>query len=359
MIIRVRRLLLVEDSNPYLLNNAQIEIDDEGKIVGIGKVSKLRFNKKFNIVAPQFMNNHVHILDLDLRKYFKTMYIDDVVGAPYGIKYLYINTISIENLLRSIEYSLDVAYRTGTGELWIVLENGLRTIELLEKISRKFPMIIRPFLEPSKFHLGPWEDYCEDIVNEVQMIVEKGYDVELISPLNYNVNELKEIEKIVHSRDKMIMTHVSETLDTSEERDLDLAIDVLKADVLVHCVHVRDLSKLQDRIIVVTPRSNLALVGKFNVEVFKNVKNVRVGTDNVGLNDPDMWSEVRVLLRSNVDPYHICRSVFMSVRYNDVARFQVVYCDHLVEKDCVFLRRILWMGRTLGRIDGKIVRMFY
>jgi len=359
VIIRSRKLVTLEDDKTLLIDNAQVEIDDEGRIVGIGKISNIRYDKRFTILIPQFANCHVHVLDLELRRCFKTMYIDDVVGAPYGIKYLYIRKVDERRLLRSIEYALDVAYRSGTGEMWIVLEMGLHTIDLLSRVMERFPITVKPFLEPSKFHIGYWENYDEDIVNEVRMIVERGFNVELISPLNYNVDELKHIEKIVHERGLEIMTHVSETLDVYEEDDLDLALNVLKADVLVHCTHVRDLSKLENKIIVVTPRSNLALVGKCNVEIFNNVQNVRVGTDNVGLNDPDMWCEVRTLLRLGVDVNHICRSVFINVGCGDFARFQIA-CYHITyEKDSNFLRRLLWRGRTLGRIDGSRIMMFY
>ncbi len=357
--MRANKLVLSEGETVHVIDNAQIEINDEGKIVGLGKISKIIYDKRFNVLAPQFVNSHIHVLDLGLRRYFKTMYIDDVVGAPYGIKYLYIRKERIEKLSESIEYSLDIAYRTGTGELWIVLEMGLHMVETLERTARKYPMIVRPFLEPSKFHLGPWEEYSEDIVNEVRSIVERGYDVELISPLNYNVEELRDIERIVHLHGRKIMTHVSETADTSEDDDLNLAVNVLKADILVHCIYVRDISQLAGRIIVITPRSNLALVGNFNTEVFKHVRDVRVGTDNVGLNDPDMWSEARTLVRSGVDPYHICRSIFINVRYYETARLQVVYCNAKYEKDKLFLRRLLWNGRTLGRIDGCSMRVFY
>jgi len=253
------------------------------------------------VLLPRHLNGHAHILDLKLRQYFHTYYIDDVVGAPYGIKYLYIKKMNIHDLSQTVKYSLENMLRSGTGKAWIVLEHGLRLHNIVRKYADSVNMNIQLFLEPSRFHLIPDENSDSEIVSEVKSIVRLGYDVEIISPLNYTTDELNEIKQIAHSASKLIMTHVSETPDTYRERDLDLAVDILDADILVHCCYIekRDLDKLRDRIIVVTPRSNIKLAGKVaplqDILRLDDIRGILIGTDNIGLYDPNLWDEYRIL----------------------------------------------------------------
>jgi len=359
VIIRVERLAYIEDGEIRIVDNAQIEIDERGHLTGVGRATSLKYSKRFRVVIPQFVNAHIHVLDLDLREYFRKMYIDDVVGVPYGVKYLYLREVEPGKVMKSARYALDIMYRTGTGEAWIVVEYGPKFIRCLSEIFDSYPIHVVPFLEPSIHHLGPWEETSEELIREVYEIASSGYNVELISPLNYSIDELKKIEDIVHSRNLEIMTHVSETSDTYLDGDLALALNILKADVLVHCTHVEDVQVLRGKCVVVTPRSNLMLVGKINTRLFENGIKIRVGTDNVGLVDPDMWSEARILARLGIDVQAIWRALFLDLYEMDVARLQIVCGAGFRWKERKFLREVLWRGRTLGRIDGSRVCMFH
>ncbi len=360
MIIRAEHIVYVENGKLERISKAQLEIDDKGRIVGIGKITSLRYDKKVGTLIPQFHNAHIHILDLELRKYFKTMYIDDVVGAPYGIKYIYLRKREIDKIRKSIEYSLKVTYRTGTGKAWIVLEQGIHLVNVARELLEKYPIEYTLFLEPSIFHLNPRDEISNELIREVSKIVDMGYNIEIISPLNYSKEELSIIGKIVHSKNLNIMTHVSETADTSEENDLDLAIDILGADILVHCTYVEDICRLKGKTVVITPRSNMFLVGKCNLKIFRELENVRIGTDNVGLLDPDMWREARTLIRLGLSPDRVLVFTLIPLEDMRIARFQIVgHYNALHERDHKFMRELVWKGRTLGRIDGTRICFFH
>ncbi len=311
MRIALRAIIIVDDNcEVRVYSPGLLEIENSFKRTRAtfgkytGELVDLALSKL--VLVPRHINAHVHVLDYGLRHYFHTYYIDDVVGAPFGLKYLYLRTASRAKLSESIKRSLAYMYSTGTGKTWIVLESGLALYEVVSSSLRRLnvPIGVELFLEPSKFHLLPDERPDEQIMREVREIVQRGHNVELISPLNYAREELEEIRRIAHSSGKLIMTHVSETSDTYQEGDLDLALDVLDADILVHCCYIdkEDVEKLRGKIIVITPRSNLRLAGKLAPlqEIVKRsdeLQGILLGTDNVGLYDPNMWDEYSALAR--------------------------------------------------------------
>ncbi len=366
MIIKVKSILYTSETDEIVhIQNAQIEVSDSGKITGIGKETHIGgINLRKYIALPQFLNAHVHVQDYFLRRYFKEMYIDDVVGAPYGIKYVLLRKANRDIIEDSIEKALDTMYRSGTGFSYVVVEYGLQNLDLVNKILKKYPINIRLFLEPSKFHITQECQINYDIIHEVNEIVERGYDVELVSPLNYTIEELENIEKIVHSRSRMIMTHVSETEDTFNENDIDISIDILRADLLVHCIYVEDFRRLKDKIIVVTPRSNIELIGKIcDIDSAVNYCKVYVGTDNVGLVEPNMWDEAKVLISIDLNPRMVFKLLFpreiSQIENLDSAKLQIVQSyvtHHSIDK---ILRDVFITGKCIGRIDSTKLILFY
>ncbi|MFP3216636.1 MAG: amidohydrolase, partial [Vulcanisaeta sp.] len=84
--IKSRYALIGEDLE--VVNDAVIDISD-GEIVGVGKVPGYVnvIDLGNTILVPQLTNAHIHVLDYFLMGLYKRYYIDDLVGAPYGLKY--------------------------------------------------------------------------------------------------------------------------------------------------------------------------------------------------------------------------------------------------------------------------------
>ncbi len=295
--IWVRYLLYKENEELRIRRNVTLDVED-GEFE-LNEHCSVRLGEAC-VALPTFENSHIHVLDSWLSDFFNRMYIDDVVGAPYGIKYFYLQ-IAADGILReSAHYAAAQLRRTGTTRAKIVVEYGIRNARIVEEATESSGIIAELFLEPSEFHVLPEESSSERILKELENIARAGKNIELISPLNYTREELELARELKRKYNVKIMTHVSETEDTYQDGDLKLAVDVLDADILVHCVHVRDedVELLRGRTIVVTPRSNIRLVGKLPpLEKFLKYDDieVKVGTDNVGLCDPNMWSEFKVL----------------------------------------------------------------
>ena len=332
--LKVRYLVTKQEDNIKIISNTTIELE---KILINKDIEKYIDKVTTDLVAlPLFINGHIHILDKWLDKFFHTMYIDDVVGAPFGIKYFYLNIAAESTLLESIEYALTTAANNGTGKVLTVVELGLRNYKLVNKISEKIKIPqVEQYLEPSVFHVTQNEETSEKIISEIENIAKLGMNIELISPLNYTREELEFTKEIKRRYNLKVMTHVSETYDTHEEGDLEQAIELLDADILVHCTFISEseVEYLIGRDVVINPKSNLKLVGKLPpIEHFvKNDINVFIGTDNVGLNDPNIWDELKVLYE-HVNP-EIVRRVFSNNLLENLQRIQVVSVKNIESLD--------------------------
>ncbi len=290
--VRVKYLLYKEDNELKIRQDVPIEVQD-------AQIKNEEILEKC-IALPTFENSHIHVLDSWLSEFFNKMYIDDVVGAPYGIKYFYLQIAAESTLRESTHYALSNLRRTGTAKAKVVVEYGLKNFKIIEEEAKRTNVEAELYLEPSEFHITPNENTSEKIIEELKKIAQIGKNIELISPLNYTIEELELARELKKKHNLKVMTHVSETEDTYQDGDLKLAVDILEADVLVHCVHVKDndIELLRGKTIVVTPRSNMKLVGRLPpIEKFLKYDDIKVqlGTDNVGLCEPNLWLELRTL----------------------------------------------------------------
>ena len=325
MLIKAKYGLIDQDLK--LIKDILIEIDEYGKVISIGKYSgEQNVVDLGNVVLlPQFINSHIHILDYKLRKYFLTYYINDVVGVEYGIKYQYLKKVN----LNEIEDVLDKVFQSikfsGIGCIIPFIEYGIKFIDIILKVSKKWNVYITPFLEPRFYRtsISNEDEVNELFLNDIEEIARRRYNIAIISPLNYTINELKITQEISKRYGVLIATHVSETLDTYLDGDLQRCT-YLKPHVLIHLTQIKreDLEFVKDfaKGIVITPRSNIELVGKLNFEIIQIIQEdsevpVMIGTDNIGLIEPNLLQEIHVL-------YYILR--LLKIRINVKKLFQMI-----------------------------------
>lgn len=256
-----------------VIENGVVEIDDAGVVAGVGKYTGGVVADLGNVILmPQLVNSHVHVLDAAIMDR-DDMYIDDLVGWPYGVKYLV--TKRLVERGRHIPLLRKVAARMrkyGTGCALVYVEYGARDVE---KVFRQHDIEVLTFQET---HGGfPTHPY-----------------VQVASPLDHPVEYLKELRR----RYGKISTHVSETADCHEGGDLELALKALDADVLVHLVYItpEEVSAIpKEKAVVVNPRANAYFVGKVAPVPLLLSHKPLLGTDNIFMNEPDLWTEMKFL----------------------------------------------------------------
>ncbi len=254
---------------------------------------------------PQLTNAHIHVLDYFLMGLFNKYYIDDVVGAPYGLKYYYLRRVRPESLRGGLAIVFRRIRSYGVGCLLAIIEYGKSFADVVVDEARKAGLCIVPLAEPSTFRLGirPEEedDVDEAFEEEVRYFTGRGFGISLVSPLNYTMAELRLASRVAGSRGLPISVHVSETEDTYFEDDLDRALNTLVTGntLFVHLTQLSetDIMRVPVLPVVTCPRSNIEFVGKLaRVEAMVR-RGLRplIGTDNVALIEPNPWDEIKVL----------------------------------------------------------------
>jgi hypothetical protein len=210
VVVRARYVLWGVDLD--VVEDGVVELNDEGKIVGIGRYSgQVSLNLGNAVLMPQLVDAHVHPLDVAMADR-DDYYIDDLVGWPHGVKYhLLRRLVARGRHIRPLEAFARRARRYGVGCVVAYAEYAAGDVEAA---FRRYGVDALVFQEAH----GDMPDHPY---------------VQVASPLDHPPEYLRELRR----RHRLVSTHVSETEDCHEAGDLDLALRVLDADVLVHLVY--------------------------------------------------------------------------------------------------------------------------
>jgi cytosine/adenosine deaminase-related metal-dependent hydrolase len=304
--LSIKSSIALVDQDLNAIDNAVIEISD-GEITGIGKVPGYAnvIDLGNTVLMPQLTNAHIHVLDYFLIGLYNKYYIDDLVGAPYGLKYYYLRRAKPESLRAGLSLVFRRIRSYGVGCLLTIIEYGKYFTNMVIEEAKRVGLCVIPLAEPSAFRVyvkpDEEEDVDETFEEEVRYFVDNGFGISLISPLNYSTAELRLASRLAGSRGLLISTHVSETEDTHADGDLDRALSTLVTgnSLFVHLTQLNadEVSKLPKIPTAICPRSNIELVNKLpNITaMLRNELRPMVGTDNVALIEPNPWDELRLL----------------------------------------------------------------
>ncbi|MGC8606979.1 MAG: amidohydrolase family protein [Vulcanisaeta sp.] len=304
--LSIKSLIALVDQELIPIKDAVIDISDD-EVIGIGKIpgSNNVVDLGNVILMPQLTNAHIHVLDYFLMDLFNKYYIDDVVGAPYGLKYYYLRKAKPESLRNGLAMVFRRIRSYGIGCLLSIIEYGKSFTDVVIEEARRAGLCIVPLAEPSVFRTyvrpNEEEDVNEKFEDEIKYFVDRGFGISLISPLNYTMAELKIASKLGGSRGLPISTHVSETEDTYSDGDLDRALSTLMIGntVFVHLTQLNDgdIMRLPMLPVVTCPRSNMEFTGKIpkiSTMIRRGLRPL-IGTDNVALVEPDPWEEIKLV----------------------------------------------------------------
>lgn len=262
---------------------------DEGKIHSISRGVGGVLDMRSYVVMPPLANMHVHILDYVSPEIGWDLDIDSVVGEPYGLKYLVLDRAGSNSLNSVIGEAVDLMLSSGVGYVAEFRELGVESLRLgTTKLRTHYVLGM-----PSK-HAG--------VGREIKEIIKYSDGVGISSPHYFTSEDLRTIFDLVRGSGKLIHSHVSETRETREERDLERLLSVGRPNALIHGVWLgpEELQLLKDlRItLVLCLRSNLWFMS--GLPKLKNIYelgvDVALGTDNLGWVKPDLWREGELLL---------------------------------------------------------------
>ncbi|MDY6865284.1 MAG: amidohydrolase family protein [Halobacteriota archaeon] len=237
------------------------------------------------IIIPAFVNAHTHIGDSVAKDPdTSSMTLDEIVG-PGGLKHRILEKTPYNDLVGSMRQSLIDMITCGTLTFSDFREGGVVGAKALREASLGLPIETNIFGRQL-----PAEDLpLSDLLSVVD-------GIGISSVLEYDLENLHEVVEEARKRGKQIAVHAGE----KDRSDIKGAID-LRPDHIVHMTKASEedirLMAMEDIPIVVCVRSNLITgVGRPPInEMLDEGITVAVGTDNVMLNSPNMFSECEFL----------------------------------------------------------------
>ena len=265
---------------------------EQGKIKEIGD-EKIETAVK-GIIIPSFVNAHTHIGD-SVAKEPDFMPVEKLVG-PGGFKHKILAETPYNDLVYSMKDTIEDIFATGTQMFADFREGGVFGVNALkeafslaggqEKLSMK--IFGRPAAGTGTKELR--------ITNYELRIFESVDGIGMSSIADHLQEDLKFLAGEAKRRKKMFALHAGER----NAEDIKGAIE-LEPDFIVHLTKASrpDFNKMHDKNIaaVVCVRSNLVTgMGLPPLpQMLESGLTVGVGTDNVMLNSPDIFSEMEFI----------------------------------------------------------------
>jgi len=285
-----------------IIERGHITIDEQGVIteVGRGFIGGPNTINLYNDVAfPRLINSHVHMGDCCFPDYGTDLYIDDLVGEPHGLKYKLLERVDEDIFTRRVLSVLKLVEKMGVYAVIDFREGGIRGAQLAYIAKRSLQQQI---VRVKYFVLGTPTEHSELATNEVKLFAEYVDGVAVTSPLYYDCSTLMRISNVARSLGFKLATHISETVDTHEAGDFEIALRCLKPDVIIHGTHLTreqlEVVKEHGIGLVLCPRANAWFGAGLPplVEIYELGLRVGLGTDNCGWMKPDLWREAEFLI---------------------------------------------------------------
>lgn len=264
---------------------------EQGKIKEIGEEKKEAAIE--GIIIPSFVNAHTHVGD-SVAKEPDFMPVEKLVG-PGGFKHKILAETSYETLVSSMQDTIEDIFASGTGMFADFREGGgfgVRALKeafrLTESKVRREKLSVKIFGRPA----AGTEIETEDI----NVLFESVDGIGMSSVADHPREDLEFLAAGAKRKGKMFALHAGER----NADDIKGAIE-LEPDFIVHLTKasLQEFKKMQDKNIaaVVCIRSNLVTgLGLPPLrQMLESGLTVGVGTDNVMLNSPDIFSEMEFI----------------------------------------------------------------
>ena len=270
-----------------------IEIDENGIILEINHKNpetsiEIAENTQNHLLLPGLINSHTHIGDNFAKELGFNKDLTEVVAPPFGLKHKLLRQTSEEIIIKGIKNATLEMLSNGITCFIDFREGGVDGVKLLKKTIEHFPikcLIFGRFMDES----------------EIDLIFELADGLGLASYDKISANNKKFVSKSKQNTKKLISCHCAE-----RNRNLRLISDMFNdnlVDIIVHGTKFikEDLERIQKEKIsfVLCPRCN----GYFGVgfppitEILRLKIPISLGTDNLMVNNSDLFEEMRYLYR--------------------------------------------------------------
>jgi cytosine/adenosine deaminase-related metal-dependent hydrolase len=279
--------------NLDLMKDVSLEINREGIIKDISyevveeNLQPLKTDQS-TLLIPGLINSHLHIGDSFAKELGFNRELSEIVAPPFGLKHKLLRQTSEEIIIKGIKNAILEMLSNGTTCFIDFREGGVDGVHLLRRALDKTSincLIYGRFMDES----------------EIESIFELADGVGLSSYNQITINNKKYVDKSKHDLRKMIACHCAEK--SHDPILLDNLFRDNLVDIIIHGTKLikKDLLKIQQekKALVLCPRCN----GYFGVgfppitEILQLGIPISLGTDNVMVNNSDLFEEMRYLYR--------------------------------------------------------------
>ena len=280
-------------NNLDLRENISLEINKDGKIVKINYDTPKRDfelsakNQNF-LMIPGLINSHIHIVDNFAKEMGFNRNLIEVVAPPNGLKHKLLKTTSKETKINGIKNAVLEMLSGGITFFIDFRERGVEGINLLKEALKNLPI--------SNLIFGRFTS-----ATEIEQIFKLADGIGLASYNKISPIMKKELRKFKEEYNKQIACHSAEF-----SRDKSLVNEIFHdkiIDIVIHGTKYlkEDLELIKKKKIslVLCPRCN----GYFGIgfppiiNLIKLKIPISLGTDNLMVNNTDLFEEMRYLYR--------------------------------------------------------------
>lgn len=279
--------------NLDLKENVSLEIDKEGQIVNIdfetpGKILDISPENKNYLMIPGFINSHIHIVDNFAKEMGFNKELREIVAPPFGFKHKMLRQTSDDIKIEGIQNAAIEMLSNGITYFIDFREGGCNGVNLLKKALKQNPI--------NYLILGRFEDE-----SEIDSIFNLADGVGLASYKQITTTNKKWVIESKRKSNKIIACHCAES-----NRNTNLIKKMFNdnlVDVIVHGTKFikEDLEKIKKerKSLILCPRCNGYFGSGFPPirEILRLGIPVSLGTDNLMVNNADLFEEMRYLYR--------------------------------------------------------------
>jgi cytosine/adenosine deaminase-related metal-dependent hydrolase len=279
--------------NLEIKKNIIVEISEVGKIKklfykNIGKSVNITENKPTYLLMPGLINSHIHIGDSFAKEEGFNKNLIEVVAPPDGLKHRLLKSVPENVIVNAIYETSMEMISNGTTFFIDFRENELDGIFLLKKALKGSPI--------NYLILGRFRN-----IDQAELVYDAADGFGFASYKHINSRIKDKLKELKRNTNKNFACHDAENVRDEIIFEEILADNLI--DVIIHGTQYikEDLIKIKKKKIglVLCPRSN----GYFGVgfppinEILKLRIPVSLGTDNVMVNNVDLFEEMRYLYR--------------------------------------------------------------
>jgi len=312
MSLLIENLTILRGTEFEVMKNGWVRIE-KGTISDLGESKPPRQSSKTadgkNLLAiPGLVDAHIHLGDAVARDIGTGSTLRELVHPIHGVKNRILQETPQSILFRAIRQTIRAMLASGITAFADFREGGSEGVKLMKKImtdGQRELILGRPNYSFSENKIESDEDLSDSVVKDLSETLKISDGLGISGPNEYTNSALHTISKLSKAYSKPIAVHVAESLTSKEfslthfgETEVKRTLGHIQPRFMVHLTHATsdDLNMIADRHIpiVCCPQANAALGLGIPpiVELLNHKISVALGTDNVMLNEPDMFREM-------------------------------------------------------------------